>query len=130
MEKVMKKSILFLALLVLNGCQLQDYEYSYDNSGYFTDFEKIEDLHNAEIIHDDAKAVIVIINIYNKNINAVITYRELFEALGTQVTNQSRINLTFLDQTLDGYTITSIVFSIILLGLIFFLLNILNLSFY
>ena len=30
----MKKSILFLALLVLNGCQLQDYEYSYDNSGY------------------------------------------------------------------------------------------------
>ena len=34
MEKVMKKSILFLALLVLNGCQLQDYEYSYDNSGY------------------------------------------------------------------------------------------------
>lgn len=34
MEKSMKKSILFLALLVLNGCQLQDYEYSYDNSGY------------------------------------------------------------------------------------------------
>ena len=34
MEKVMKKSILFLALLVLNGCQLQDYDYSYDNSGY------------------------------------------------------------------------------------------------
>lgn len=28
----MKKSALFLALLVLNGCQSQDYEYSYDNS--------------------------------------------------------------------------------------------------
>ena len=28
----MKKSILFLALLALNGCQSQDYEYSYDNS--------------------------------------------------------------------------------------------------
>lgn len=120
--------------VAINGEQIQytntpckeniDGQYnSYDNSGYFTDFEKIEDLHNAEIIHDDAKAVIVIINIYNKNINAVITYRELFEALGTQVTNQSRINLTFLDQTLDGYTIASIVFSIILLGLIFFLLK-------
>lgn len=30
----MKKSILFLALLALNGCQSQDYEYPYDNSEY------------------------------------------------------------------------------------------------
>lgn len=96
---------------------------SYDNSGYAIDFD-FEDINNIDLsISENTKAIIVILNIYNKNINAVITYRELFEVLGQQVTNQNKINITFLDQTVDGYCITSIVLSIILLGLIFFLLK-------
>lgn len=99
----------------------------YDNSGIIIDFDisdkSLLDYQNIWINSDSFKSIMIIINVYNINMNTIIIYRGLYENLGNTISNIKKINMLSLDKKVDGFLITSIILSLILLIMMLFLLR-------